>query len=62
MKANLSEICKGRCYKPCHIKVLRRFKFYENKRKLFSNSAYMKTVFMKKMKKINASQKGCTFI
>ncbi|OMP27683.1 hypothetical protein BAE31_05825 [Bacillus sp. I-2] len=62
MKANLSEICKSKCYKPCHIKVFRRFKFYENKRKLFSNSAYMKMVFMKKDEKNKRQPKGCTFI
>ncbi|PRS32320.1 hypothetical protein C6X96_10010 [Bacillus pumilus] len=63
MKAILSKARKIQPSKAHRIRVFRRFKLYENKRKLFSNSAYMRSVFMKKdEKKINASQKGCTFI
>lgn len=51
MKAILSKVRKIQPSKAHGIKVFRRFKLYENKRKLFSNSAYMRTIFMKKDEK-----------
>ncbi|EDW20495.1 hypothetical protein BAT_1368 [Bacillus pumilus ATCC 7061] len=51
MKAILSKARKIQPSKAHRIRIFRRFKLYENKRKLFSNSAYMRSVFMKKDEK-----------